>query len=549
MTAFAGIVTFDGPQPDSQSEQRLAASLSSPRKGRVNTCSLDGALFAKRVAIAKNELSSGLVSGEGGNSCTLLIADIRLDNRAELAAALGISSPELASIPDEGLLQRMFERWGERGLARCLGAFAFALWDVKNSRLVLGRDCLGHRALFFHRGRGFVAFASTLGALLALPQVPRELDEITLASYLALNLDHRRTFYSGIERVPSRTLVTIGRDRTEHRQYWSPDPGAAPYRRDQDFIERARELFDQAVAAAIAEDRHVGISASGGLDSSPIAATALRLGRAERVTCYTLVPPTGTQIDVGPFRYLDERSKMAALARMYPTLDVKLIAPEGAHPFEQDDTRFFARAQTPILGVSNLGSYPYIIDAVTAAGHRTKLVGASGNFGLSWPGAFSLVYLLRNGQLAPFRRELEALGRRNGRGLLPNLIAEVLKPAGPPWLRRSFHRLKRRDPDNISRYSLLNPEYLAEHDLVRQWRAQGFDPWRGPKGRNAVEHRTYCMFDHNQFARDYLAATDELYGFETRDPHADRRLLEFSLAVPEPMYRRDGIHSLSLIQI
>ena len=146
----------------------------------------------------------------------------------------------------------MHERWGEAGVARCLGAFAFALWDAEARRLTLGRDCLGNRALFYHRGPQFVAFATTLGALLALPGVPRAIDEMALAQFMAVNhREQQRTFYRGIERVPSRTMVSVDRNGMPSRKYWTPDLDAPPlYRREEDYIERARELLDIAVASA-----------------------------------------------------------------------------------------------------------------------------------------------------------------------------------------------------------------------------------------------------------------------------------------------------------
>ena len=162
--------------------------------------------------------------------------------------------------------------------------FCLCGWGCKRAPFLLtfGRDCLGRRALFFHHGDGFVAFASDLTALLALPFVPRELDERVVASFLVLNPhDRKRTFYRGVERVPSRTMVTIDRARRA-RHYWSPDFDApAPYRREEDYVERARELLDQAVMTATADTPRVAISTSGGLDSSAIAATAARFGRAE----------------------------------------------------------------------------------------------------------------------------------------------------------------------------------------------------------------------------------------------------------------------------
>jgi asparagine synthase (glutamine-hydrolysing) len=168
-------------------------------------------------------------------------------------------------------------------------------------------------------------------------------------------------------------------------------------------------------------------------------------------------------------------------------------------------------------------------------------MGNYGNFGLTWPVRFSLQALLGSGQWRTFAHELSAIARRNGYGLARTFAGEVIRPGLPISLRRITHRLRGRDPDDAAAYSALNPDFVTQCDLARQWRAQEFDPWRGASGWNAPQVRARQMFDRNQVSRDRLATFDEVRGLEIRDPHADRRLLEFLLAVPEPMYRRDGV--------
>ena len=215
----------------------------------------------------------------------------------------------------------------------------------------MGRDCLGNRPLFFHRGPDFVCFATSLRALLAMPGVSRAIDELALAQFIAFNNgNERHTFYRGIERVVTRTLTTIDLNGISHRQYWAPDlDAAAPYSREEDYVERARELLDLAVTSATRDTPRVAIATSGGFDSSAIAATAARLGLAESITCFCLVPPHGTNVDVGPFRYFDERDKVEALARLYPRLDIRFITPDKIHPTAFDDTRRFVRANLPAV--------------------------------------------------------------------------------------------------------------------------------------------------------------------------------------------------------
>jgi asparagine synthase (glutamine-hydrolysing) len=533
MTAFAGIVRFDGLKNDADAQYRITRSISTRHGGRIWSHRSDSALFVSRAP-------QPLV----GNGRGLFAALARLDNRDELGERLHIPLPELAAISDPALLMRIVEREGEAGIARCLGAFAFASWDEKQRRLILGRDCLGiNYASFFHRGPNFCAFATSLPALLSLPFVPREVDAIELANFMAMNFRAtHRTVYRGIDRVASRTLATFEPAATNHRRYWSPafDP-APPFRPEDDYIQQARDLFDRAVAAATGGDRHIAVSTSGGLDSSAVAATAARLGLAERVTCYTLAPPEGAASNPHPSRYQDETDKVVALQRMHPTLDLRLLRPETPHPFETNPEHYFAATGVPVLDPTNLGWFSSLHDAVAADSHRLLLDGSYGNLGLTWDGKFALRALLRERDWRALAREVPLMAAEDGVGPARILMSHILLPSAPAPVSRLVHHLRGRDPDSASRYSALNPIFIADCDLVRQWRETGFDPWFGKSETEAARHRAFQLFDNNQPARDFMASLNERYGFEARAPHADRRLLEFALTVPEPLYRRNGV--------
>jgi len=538
MATFAGIVAFHGGSDDPQVDALLRAAIAPPHRDRAQLRRLGGAVFVQGFAAAP-----GAAPSCDANGRQLFAASARLDNRAELQEALGIAPAMAGAVSDEQLILRVMERWGADAIARCLGAFAFALWDDEARRLTLGRDCLGGRPLFFHRGADFVAFASTLPALLALPGVPRAIDEVTLANFMIVNVkETRRTFYRGIERVPSRTVVTHDASAVTHRHYWMPDLEApAPFRRDEDYIERTRELLDQAVAASIAGTPDVAISISGGLDSSAVAATVARLDPTRRIACFSVVLPPGTQIDVGPGHYADERDKVEALGRMYPALDVHCLAPETLHPIERDDTRHFAHGGMPTLAPSILGTHGFLRDAVVSGGYGALLTGNLGNYGLSWAGRFSLLELLRAGAPAAFLRELRAVSRHSGRSPARTFAGDVVLPAVPAPVRRAIARLRGRKADGSAISRALNPGFIADLDLPRLWRAQGFDPWFGVSGSHGRRHRSHQVFDSNQFARDANATSAEVSGYDIRDPLGDRRLAEFLLRVPEPMYRRDGV--------
>ncbi len=265
VSGIAGIVSLKGVLADDKAQSFLK-HLDRGSGSSIKVVRSRKATFALLKILTRGQPAA--CSDVHADADFLGLADARLTNRIELGAMLSLSPEQIAATDDGTLLIRLYRRFGARGIARGLGAFAFAAWDETAQRLTLGRDCLGERTLFFHLGNGFVAFASDLNTLLSLPFLPRTLDEDALANYLALNLGRpSQTFYKHIERVPNRTLVTVDPSGLRRDSYWSPDLAAPPpFKKEEDYIERARELFDQAVMRTTQDTPQIAISTSGGLE-------------------------------------------------------------------------------------------------------------------------------------------------------------------------------------------------------------------------------------------------------------------------------------------
>jgi len=463
------------------------------------------------------------------------LASARLDNPNDVAASLGVSP----ATGDAHLVVRALQRDGDAGLARLLGGFCVAHWDERAATLTLARDCMGERSIFYSIGDGFVAFASHLADLLALPMVPRELDEAMLAHFLALNHhDRDRTFYRAVRRVPSRSVLLIDPGAIQCRHYWSPrrdafehDPAAA--------VARARELFDRAVARSLRGTSRVAILTSGGLDSSALAATAARLATAQ-IDCYTGVPPGGLERPPRPGRYLDERAKVEALARRHPALNLRFVTPLGAHLRQSEPTRFFPDLPLPHRNVCNLGWFAQIDEAIAADGHSRILHGAVGNMTLTWSGGFSLASQLASGHWAGLLRDAQAIARAQNRRLARLIAGEALMPLMPDVVHEPLQRLRGLRPGAIGAFSLLRNEAVERLDLRRQWRRDAFDATFMLRGESA-QLRAHLIFDHFQLARDIFAMGQIAGDIEVRDPYCDRELVEFALSVPETLFRRDGV--------
>ena len=115
-----------------------------------------------------------------------LVADCRIDNREQLSSEFGLSA-DTRDMPDSAFILAAYKKWGENCAEHLLGDFAFALWDAREKKLVLGRDHMGQRCVHYHHGKNFFAFATEIKALWAVPDVPRELSEIALAKYLLID--------------------------------------------------------------------------------------------------------------------------------------------------------------------------------------------------------------------------------------------------------------------------------------------------------------------------------------------------------------------------
>ena len=212
-----------------------------------------------------------------------IAADVRLDNRAELYAALAIGPDERATLDDAGLLLRAYLQWGTACVERLLGDFAFALWDEAAGRLFCARDFVGVRPFYYHHApsTGLFVCAGGLPAMVAHPAVPGLLNLAYLRGYLqapsGLFQRPEHTFYQEIHKLPPAHCLTVARDGLRRWAYWQPGRTAERrYAAERDYLEELRALLDAAVACRVESPFPVGAHISGGLDSSSVAVLAHR---------------------------------------------------------------------------------------------------------------------------------------------------------------------------------------------------------------------------------------------------------------------------------
>lgn len=534
MTALAGLWSFgDGPDPSPDCARMLAAqSIYGPERAAIWS---EGPIALGRRLyrlLPEDRFDHGpVVMGPGAG---VVVADVRIDNRSELANALGLGA-DAGSLADSALLARALERWGEDALDRIAGDFAFAWWRAGS--LLLARDPVGQRPLHYHRGDGFVAFASMPKGLHALAQVARRPNYEAVADFLALIPETTAdTYFEGIEKVCGGETVRIEPAALRRRRYFDPRPRELRLKRREEYEEALREQLDRAVEARLrgAGDR-IGAHLSAGLDSAAVAATAARLlaPSGGRVTAFTAVPREGYDISGLTSVIADEGPLAAAVASLYPNMDHVRIHGAGASPIAELG-RYFFLFERPFLNLCNGVWTTATLDEAKRRGLNVLLTGMLGNATFSFNGLQRLNLMLRRGRLFGLATETVRLRRRGTR--LGTVAAQVIGPLLPRPAWRAVLRLRRTEA-TLADYTLLD-DARADAIGVRDRAAErGFDldykPTADPtEFRLGMLRRT----DPGNYMKGMLGG----WGVDQRDPATDRRLIEFCLSVPLEHYLAEG---------
>jgi asparagine synthase (glutamine-hydrolysing) len=463
---------------------------------------------------------------ESPDGSLVLVGDLRLDNRAELAASLGLTDDE--SVSDSVFALAAYERWGDALPDRIIGEFALAVVDRRRGGILLARDHGGMRPLVIHERRGVLAFASTALALSALEGVGPGLDVTRAAESLALLPRSERTFVVGISWLPPATALWIGSSGARRWTWWKADAWKEADLGSPTAHERElREALDRSVAARLRSSGAVGASTSGGLDSTSVTATAARLMAPAPLHTYTAAPPPGWSGEERPGTDADETPLVHKLAELHPSIRPTVVhLPREGSLFAWHES-LWELGSGPVPHIFNWLWLGAIRARANTDGVTTLLSGARGNLYFSADGPRWLISLVRSGRLAMAWRETGAWAQATGGSRLGTLKAHLLRPLLPGRARHAM--------ETWTASTALRPEVAAGLDLTENLPL--LDSSRALDMRKARRWMT------QRFAQqaDAEAAFAALTGVEERDPTADRRLLEVALRQPEWVRRHDGI--------
>ncbi|HEX5833850.1 MAG TPA: asparagine synthase (glutamine-hydrolyzing) [Pyrinomonadaceae bacterium] len=234
------------------------------------------ALGMRRLAIIDLVTGEQPVFNEDRSVAVVLNGEIY--NYRELRSSLEKRGHSFRSASDTEVLPHLYEEYGDEMVRELNGMFAFALWDSKRRRLLIARDRFGEKPLYWGVFDKTLLFASEPKALLAHPAVKPALNLQALRQYLSFDyVPAPLSIYEGINKLPAAHKLTLQNGRLDVQRYWKLSyKTAEPIPSENDAADHLRELLADAVRMRLVSDVPLGVLLSGGVDSSTVAALAVR---------------------------------------------------------------------------------------------------------------------------------------------------------------------------------------------------------------------------------------------------------------------------------
>jgi len=477
------------------------------------------ALGMRRLSVIDPSGGSQPIGNEDGSVQVVFNGEIY--NFRELRAGLAARGHRLATRSDTETIVHLYEEHGDALVHHLRGMFAFALWDARRERLLVARDRVGIKPLYYWTDNGGVAFASELRAFLALDDFPRQLDEVAVAQFLALGYvpDPRSVFRAARKLPPGHTLVWDRAGGVRIERYWTPVRDERKVD-EREAVDELRRLIDESVLLHLESDVPLGAFLSGGIDSSTVVASMARQ-MDRRVRTFS--------IGFGEAAF-NEAPHAAAVARALGTDHTELIVRPDADALIEDVVRSF---DEPFADSSALPTY-----LVSRLARQHVTVALSGDGGDELFGGYT--------------RYTEVLGRRE---LRP---AELRAALGAVARRLPFgafgrNRLLDLARTRRGRYTATVARALAgeEGGVARPALARLAGPlddllaahFEEASGRDLLTQMTLVDLT-SYLPGDILTKVDRAsmaFSLEARVPLLDHKLVEFAVSLPSSLKVRDGV--------
>jgi len=446
-------------------------------------------------------------------------------NFQELRAELKGKGYKFRTRSDTEAILWSYVEWGDKCLQKLSGMFAFVIWDARERRLLLARDRVGKKPLYYYHRKQTLAFASELKALRAGGLCPDRVDLEALDCYLSFGyVPSPRSIYRGVRKLQAAQYCTISENGGETKSYWDLSFSRQGNWEKGEAVDQLDALLDSAVESRLVSEVPLGVFLSGGIDSTLVVSSMARL----------MSSPVVTNSIGFDDKNIDELPLAGLVAEHFSTDHHKhVINPQVEEILEKIAWHF----DEPFADSSAVPTW-----YVCQMARQNVTVALSGDGGDEGFAGYSFRYI-PHALESTIRRAVPLPLRRLLFGTLGSVWPGTSRIPKPLRLKTIFENLSAGDAEAFfrdlvwlrpdDRVRLYSPEFMdslhgfTPMEEVQPWYA-GSDA-RDPLGRSQDADIHFYMTD------DVLVKVDRMsmaHSLEVRSPFLDHRLLEFAAQLP-----------------
>jgi asparagine synthase (glutamine-hydrolysing) len=484
------------------------------------------AMGMRRLSIIDLATGRQPISNEDGSIWIVFNGEIY--NHRELRETLLARGHKLRTRSDTETIAHLYEDEGERCVERLRGMFAFAIWDSRERRLFLARDRVGKKPLHYALAGRTLVFGSEIKSLLQHPGVKREVNLRAISDYLSFGyVPDPATAFDGVYKLPPGHTLTFKDGVINTRRYWdfdySGDLGGRdlrePEAREEDYVERLRELIAESVRVRLESEVPLGAFLSGGIDSSVVVAM---MAREMKVKTFS-IGFSDSGFDELRYARIAARHFGADHHEFVVTPDVCRLVEEIVWHHDE-----------PFADVSSVPTY-----VVSKMAREHVTVALSGDGGDEVFGGYERYVVDRR------RQRYERIPAFLRRGLLRASQPLPRGAYGKRFLRNIALEPAARYVDSVTYFDRDAQFNLFSEDASRA--LAGYDPaerfertFAAPASRSRLERLLY-LDSKTYLPGDILVKVDRMSmanSLETRAPLLDHRLIEFAQTIPASLKLR-----------
>lgn len=459
----------------------------------------------------------------------VLTADARIYNRDQLYSLLNLDKKQWALEADAYLILKAYQQWDEKCVDYLEGEYVFAIWNKVSKTLFMVTDHIGFRPVFYYDSPEQFIFCSEIKGVVAAKTTPNYFNEEHLIEYHFRQSPPNQTYNKEVFALCGGNTLTLVDGKVKIEKYWTLKPlGKYHFTKDEEWIECLRDLLYKAVEKRLNPDVPVGITLSGGLDSTSIACILSELLAKKNKPLYafsSVLPIDHKGIEQ------DERKYIEIVNKHCPNIIQTYVEAPGAGPFTNVEDAFEKDE-----GIPNGFFYmdQAILEAAKQKNIRSLFSGYGGDFWVSWKGNTVIYQLIQKYRLKEVWKLLQALSINEQANLLQLVRREYLAYT-------TFYQHLRK----IKRKEINWQERTALQDVF------------------VKSHASHLNFKHNNnnqvFMQEYInngrmgkcmglfANRNEAFRMNSAIPLFDKSINDFLIEIPLALFIKNG-YKRSLIR-